>query len=118
MCEQFVAFAAEAFGGLVVGHGEGDGFEVFEANAGLEGIGGGGIGFESFVGCVHVLVGVAAPLSALVIEDGFREEAGAVVVEVGGKEVTQEVVDALGVVAGDVAVAEVFAHNGGVFALD
>ena len=63
----------------------------------------------------HVLIAVVFAQASPGIDLLGGEEAGAVEVEVGGEHILGEVVDLCGEAAGDLAVAEVFAHDGGVF---
>ena len=57
-------------------------------------------------------------MPTLVVEDDFREQARSVILEVGGQDVDQKGTDDVHVAAGDVAVAEVFAHHRGVLGFD
>ena len=116
--KQFFSLAIELLGGLVVGHRQGNAVEVGKAQAGLERCGSVRESLESFVGRVHVFVAVATALAALGVDEGFGEEAGSMVVEVGRELIEQKRADDSGVTAGDMAVAQVLAHDRTVLAFD
>ena len=103
---------------IIVAQGEGDGVELLEG--GPRGEVGGGLGerLELLIGRHDVGVAVALAAAALGVDGLGGEEAGPVEVEIGREDVLGEVVDALGVAAGDVAVAEVLADDRAVLALD
>ena len=93
--------------GIIVAQGEGDGVELLEGGPRGEVDGGLGERLELLIGRHDVGVAVALAAAALGVDGLGGEEAGPVDVEIGREDVLGEVVDALGVAAGDVAVAEV-----------
>ena len=104
--------------GIIVAQGEGDGVELLEGGPRGEVDGGLGERLELLIGRHDVGVAVALAAAALGVDGLGGEEAGPVEVEIGREDVLGEVVDALGVAAGDVAVAEVLADDRAVLALD
>ena len=103
---------------MVISHGEGDLVELLERLVGSEEGVCVGQGLEFLVWGVHRLVTVSAPLSAFGVDCDLREEAGSVEVEVRAQDVAREGADGIGMVARDVAIAEVLTYDRGVLALD
>ena len=88
--------------------------QLFEGDAGFEVLVCVGQRLELFVWRHHKFVGVALALTTLGVGNGLCVEARAVEIEVGVEMVAAEDVDQSGVVLRDMAVAEVFAHDGAV----
>ena len=90
----------------------GAGVELQEGRAGSEEVLCKGQGFELLVGRHHEFVGVALALSAFGVGDGFGEQAGAMEVHVVVQMLAAEGIDQRGEALRNMAVAEVFAHDG------
>lgn len=66
--EQLFTFPIELLGGLVIGHGMGQSIPCSEAQAGPQSVGGVRDRLETLVRRIHVLIAIAPPLAALVVE--------------------------------------------------
>ena len=113
--EQFGASLVEEASGLIVADGVGDVIELSEGDAGFEVGFGIREGLELLVWGHHLFVAIAFTKAALVIDFLGGKEAWSMEVEVRGEDVLSEVIDLLSEAAGDMGVAEVFAHDGAVF---
>ena len=82
--KEFLARLVELAGGFIIGLFEGDCIQGLEGHIGFEAGCGVRQGLEFFIGGHHVFVPVALGEAALGVGDFFREETGAVEIEVWG----------------------------------
>ena len=116
--KELLSGCLQTLGGFIITDLIGDVIQPLEKDAGVEKLLGVGERFEFFIGGHHVFVAVAFALAAFGIDEGFREVAGAVVVDVGDQVVPMKAVHEVGKALGDVAVADEFANHRGVLGLD
>ena len=90
--------------------------EYFKADARFQIVFGIGQRFKFVVGRHHIFIAVEFSLFSVVIGTGFREEAGAVVVDIGVQVLLIEVVDERRPALRDMGVTEQFSDHGAVFA--
>lgn len=116
--KEFLAGLMERASRFIIGLLGGDFMQLLEGHSVLEEGFCVGRGLELLVRRHPVFVAVTLGDAALVVHHLLREKAGAMEVEVRRQHVAGEVVDPGGVTARDMAVAEMFADDGAVFAFD
>ena len=108
----------ELGGGLIGAHFFGLCIEFVKGDTRLEILCGRWQRCELLVRGHHVFVAITFFLFALFIDDRLWEEARAVEIQIRDQMLLIKGVDEHGIVLRDVGIAEVFAHRGGVLALD